>query len=208
MKLFLIIKEKGHYIEMVDFPPFRSPCKVDITNCDLQSIISYLHNQDITDYEIKSQKKKPANPLAGRARVINKKSIAENPDHYEKRIKELENTVHDLIEKQDGNNSKVTEQINNKLNKIERLLLQPSQKPKVVEKPLPFNEKKEFKQVEKKKPKKYEFRETNDMDNTFVPSINVDGMKMEGSGKETIKQDNTDINDSVDLLNRLTQSQE
>jgi hypothetical protein len=50
--LILHIKEKGRYIELPEFKPFRTPAKVDISNLNLTKILMYLKSNNITRYEI------------------------------------------------------------------------------------------------------------------------------------------------------------
>jgi hypothetical protein len=52
--LILHIKEKGRYIELPEFKPFRTPAKVDISNLNLTKILMYLKSNNITRYEIVS----------------------------------------------------------------------------------------------------------------------------------------------------------
>jgi len=50
--LILHIKEKGRYIELPEFKPFRTPAKVDISSLNLTKILMYLKANNITRYEI------------------------------------------------------------------------------------------------------------------------------------------------------------
>jgi len=195
--IILKITEKGHFIEIPGLPPFRSPVEANISHISIPLVVSKLQSQGITKFEIISDTK-------GKQSVLNqndfnvtqkkdtKKEEQKEKKKYEERITKLEYLLEKLLEKQTSDTTSKKEQITNKLEVIEKLLK--NQKPQSVH----------ISKDEKEKSVKQEIEE---LDDTFIPSINLDGLEMKGkSSRKTVKQDKTDIDDSADLLSRIIQS--
>jgi selenocysteine-specific translation elongation factor len=100
-----------------------------------------------------------------------------------------------LLQKEQGNDSSNSEQINKKLEILESIAL------KLLEKePLVIHGGTE----EVKIKKKIDEPEIEELEETFIPSIDTSKMKMKGSSSKTKTTSNKmDIDDSVDLLSRI-----
>jgi len=110
----------------------------------------------------------------------------------------LEKMIAQLVENQLVNKPKNSEQITNKLNRLEELsnkILE--KKPEVVNRVVQVSNK-------KTNGKRFEDEpEIEELTSKFIPEIDIANMKMKGGAKKTIKQDKVDIDDSADLLSRI-----
>jgi len=192
--LILKIKEKGLYVEIPGALPTRTPAEIDITRCNLSAVDMYLRKNGIKNYQILSasnteiQKIKP--PKIEDA-SIDQKVI-------NKRFSNLEKLVAELVEKQTATTPKHSEQITDKLDKLELLTK------KILDKDIKVVERVVQQSVKKSKAKKFEDEpEIEELDSKFIPSIDTSKMKMKGKSKKTIQQDKHDIDDSADLLSRI-----
>ena len=103
-----------------------------------------------------------------------------------------------LLEKQLATKPEKSEQITDKLNKLETLTQ------KILEKDIKVVERVVQQSVKKTKAKKFEDEpEIEELDTTFIPNIDTSKMKLKGKSKKTVKQDKHDIDDSADLLSRI-----
>jgi hypothetical protein len=191
--IILKIRERGLYLEIPGLKATRTPVEVDITKCNLSLISVYLRKQGITDYEIYSKsddkhEKEEINIEEIEIPSVDKQSI-------NKRFSKLENMMSRLLQKEQGNDSSNSEQINRKLETLERIAL------KLLEKdPLVVQGSTE----EVKIKKKIAEPEIEELEETFIPSIDTSKMKMKGSSSKTKTTSNKmDIDDSVDLLSRI-----
>lgn len=190
----LIISEKGHYLELPGISPFRTPAQVNISHVSIPLIVSKLKIAGIEKFEIVSDTKGQEKVLTENDFVV-KKSVKnkKEKENYEARFNKLENLISKLVETQVSDTSKNKEQITNRLNSIESLLK--NQTTKVVHV--------EEQHKKSKSPVKKE------LDETFIPSIEIDNLEMKGkTSKETFKQDKGDIDDNVDLLTRIIRTGE
>jgi len=171
--LILNIKEKGRYIELPEFKPFRTPAKVDISNLNLTKILMYLKANNITKYEIISSDKGET--------TIESVSVkkAKDPGVDVELISELL--------------SKDKEQMTNRLDRIESFLKDIlKKKPEVVTVKEVYDVSKNFKEPEI------------DTVSSFIPSINIDGFGGSTTTDTTISSSRRDMNDSVELLKKLS----
>lgn len=198
--IILKIVKKGYFIEIPGLPPFRTPVEANISHVSIPLVVSKLQSQGIKEFEIISDTKGKQSVLnQNDFNVTQKKDIKKEEKKerkkYEERITKLEYLLEKLLEKQASDTSSKKEQITNKLEIIEKLLK--NQKPQVVH---------ISKDEEETKPVKQKIEELDE--DTFIPSINLDGLEMKGkSSGKTVKQDKTDIDDSADLLSRIIQSE-
>ena len=192
--LILKIKEKGLFVEIPGALPTRTPAEIDISKCNLSAVDMYLRKNGIKNYQILSvangevkQPKPPKIPDAS----IDQKVI-------NKRFSNLENMLAALLEKQLATKPEKSEQITDKLNKLETLTQ------KILEKDIKVVERVVQQSVKKTKAKKFEDEpEIEELDTTFIPNIDTSKMKLKGKSKKTVKQDKHDIDDSADLLSRI-----
>jgi len=200
--IILKIAEKGQYIEIPGMPPFRTPAEANISHVSINLVVSRLQAQGIKKFQIISDTKGKETvlnqsdfavnkkPKKAQAHEIEKAKKAKEQD-LEKRFTQLETLITNLVKKQSEPPSD-QEQITNKLSSIEKLLQK-----KTTTRVVHVSEKKGGK---KKEPK------IEEMDETFIPEINLDGLHVKGeTSKESLNQDKADIDDSADLLSRIMQ---
>lgn len=194
--LILKILKKGLYIEIPGTLPTRTPAEIDISKCNLSVVDAYLRQSGIKNYQILSavtdEEHTPQLPSMEDS-SINQRVI-------NRRFSNLENIVGKLLEKQKDAKKTNSEQITNKLNNLEELTK------KILEKDLDVTEKKS--QISARHPmlkigKIIDEPQIEELDDKFIPNIDVSNMKMKGKSKKTIKQDKMDIDDNVDLLSRI-----
>ena len=191
----LKIKHKGFYIEIPGLPPFRTPADVNISHISIPLAVSALKKQGITVFKIVSDTKGKEQTLTQRDFMVKNKNPKKQDANYEKRFNKLEALMTSLLNKQTSNTPSNKEQITNRLNSIEKLIKE--------------KESKVIHVVEETTEKIKKTKKKNKAQDTFIPSINLDGMEIKGSGSQkTIKQDKSDIDDSADLLSRIMQEED
>jgi arsenate reductase-like glutaredoxin family protein len=193
--LILKIKEKGLYVEIPGALPTRTPAEIDITRCNLAAVDMYLRKSGISNYQIMSVASNgeitTPKPIDMRDGSLDQKTI-------NKRFSNLEKMVAQLLDKNKDDKNQNSEQITNKLDKLESLAQKLLDKePKVVERFVTTT-------VSRAKSKKFEDDpEIEELDEKFIPKIDTSKMKMKGGAKKAVKQDKIDIDDSADLLSRI-----
>lgn len=199
--IILKINEKGHYIEIPGMAPFRTPVEANITHISMHLVVSALKKNGIKKFEIISDTKGKETVLTQNDfRVEVKKPKQKKEDDYEERFNKLELLVNRLLLKNDSDKTKNQEQITNKLSSIEKLLQKQATSTKIVH---VKEESKSTKKIKKKSPVVEEMLD----DDTFIPEINVTGMKIKSAeSRKTIKQNKQDIDDSADMLSRILQA--
>ncbi len=197
--IMLKITEKGHYIEIPGMSPFRSPVEANISHVSINLVVSRLKAQGIKKFEIVSDTKGKETVMTQNDFKTDNRSLEKRKeDNYEKRFNKLELLIAKLVNKKVGDTTPVQEQITNKLSSIEELL-----KKKATTKVVHVTEKKSKKKDKRNEPI------VEEMEDIFIPDINIDGLHMRGNGtQEIIEQDKADIDDSADLLSRIMQSDE
>lgn len=192
--LILKITDKGLYVEIPGALPTRTPAEIDISRCNLSVVDMYLRKNGIKKYQILSGENghtlKPTPPKMEDA-SIDQKVI-------NKRFSNLERMMAQILEKQQDNKKGNSEQITNKLENLESLakkLL--AKEPKVIEKVVQTSVKTSKAGTINDEP------QIEELDEKFIPSIDVSKMKIKGTSKKTLKQETQDIDDSVDLLSRI-----
>jgi hypothetical protein len=195
--LILKIKEKGLFVDIPGAIPARTPAEIDISKCNLGVVDAYLRKLGIKNYQILSQTKEVSSikPSAVPDGSIDQKVI-------NKRFSQLENMVALLLEKQLDDKNENSEQITNKLEKLELLTKKILEKePKVVERVVKTSVVKSEGTIKKALKKEPEIEE---LDVGFIPEINTSNLKIKGASKTTIKQEsNEDLDDAADLLSRI-----
>jgi hypothetical protein len=176
----LRIRKKGLFIEIPGMSPFRTPAEANISHISIPLVVSTLKAQGITKFEIISDTQGKEKILTQKDFIVEKKGPINN--NYEGRFNKLESLMNKLLQKQTSDLPLKKEQITNRLNNIEKLLL-----------------KKET-YITKEKIKKKD-KETHD---TFIPEIDLNGLEMKGkTSQKIIKQDKLDIDDNADLLSSI-----
>jgi len=190
-KLKLIIKEKGHYVKIPGMPPFRSPVEVDVTRVKVSTLLQSLHSCGVNNYELISLSKTGEVIKRWDNNDLNNKDNKNQED--EKLLKKLdkldklEGMLLTLLSKKESQKDNNSEQITNRLTKIEKMLrsgVSFTQRDIISSDPI-----------------------VEEIEDQFIPSIDVDNMKMSGKSIEVVeKSSKDDIDDAVDLLSRLTKN--
>jgi hypothetical protein len=189
--VILKIKDRGLFIDIPGASPTRSPAEIDISKCNLTQIDVYLRKMGVKEYEIISRKKEKIKIKKNVTRTPkNHKSRNPKKDPNNDRIDRLEKMMEALLEKSLADNPTNSEQITNKLDKLEKLTQ------KIAEKETTVVEKSIEPPIKKAKLK------TKSKDSTFVPKIDTSGMKIKSTSKQKVKQE-LDVDDNVDLLSRI-----
>jgi hypothetical protein len=187
--LILKIKQKGLYVEIPGTLPSRTPVEIDITKCNISIVDAYLRKNGITNYQIMSS----ANEIKVDPQPPKIEDSSIDQRLINKRFTNLEKMMLKLLEKQQANPTQNSEQITDKLEKLEALTNKILRKNKE-------NSIKDPRTIIKRTNDEPEIQE---LDDTFIPSINTSKMKIKSASKKAIKQNKHDIDDSADLLSRI-----
>jgi len=179
-QLKLIIKEKGRYVEIPGIAPFRTPAVIKVNKKNLPSIMQSLHKCAIDDYDIVLDDNVKT---SSKQKSEKDKSAPEIND----RLERLEILLTTLVSKKQGQNSNNSEQITNRLGRIEKILKSGN---KVV-----------YEDMGVGKPI------IEEMDEQYIPEIDLSNMKISGKSITVIdKKSKKDIDDAVDLLSSLVKN--
>lgn len=184
--ILLKIKKSGYTIDIPGLPTCRTPVEVDISKLDMRSVAIYLKSSGISDYEIIADTKKGDREVYKKEDFEGKekrKIEKQKPkvDDLSERLSRIEEVVSLLAQK--GNSDSQKEQINDRLDKIEKLLIKSISTPKVIK------EKEEEPVIEELE--------------SFIPDIDLTEMKIESKNLKSIKQDSGDIDDISDVLSNI-----
>jgi hypothetical protein len=186
-KLKLIIKEKGRYVNIPGMAAFRTPATVDITKIKLSILLQCLHTCGVDDYQIISVSK------TGEVLKTFTKNEIELPEkkiedpQIDRRLERLENLLLTLVSKKSSQKSNNSEQITNRLSRIERMLKSGSN---VVKNSFDSNT-----------------PIVEELDDHYIPTVDVSEMKISGKTTEVVsKKSKEDIDSAVDLLYSLTKN--
>jgi len=191
--LTLRIKSKGQMVQLPGVAPFRTPATMDVSKMKVRNLIGYLTASGIEDYEIVATSDKGVVEVYKKADFDLLKKKEDDPNigykkNIDKRFNKLEKLIGKLISKQDSQKTTNKEQtIDDKLNRIERLLEESSVRQVVYTK------------TEGEKDVKIE-----ELEDAFIPEVDVSDMKMSSSGAKILEQDSDDIEGSANLLSGLT----
>lgn len=192
--LKLIIKERGHMIELPGMAPFRTPAEVDVSKLSLNVLILKMKNYNINEYEIRSE-------IGGKAIVYKKDDVEKKklPDPAKKKeevdkINDLNarfSRLEKLLLKAVGGSKTGSdwEQINEKIDKLSNQV----------------NDIKVLKEVVIKDSggtKRTKITKEEDEDK-FIPQIETSGMKIKSGDRKKLKRED-DTDDAADLLSKLT----
>jgi hypothetical protein len=184
--LILRVTDKGLYLDIPGARPSRTPADIDISKCKLDVVLAHLRKSGISEYQIISMNK-PKKPEIKKSDPPKSKM---NTKDINKRFSKLEEMMGKLLEKNQANDDTKKEQITTKLNTLERL----SNKILAKEFVGPDSSTNRHKDNEP---------EIEELDEKFIPGIDISNLKMKSGSKSTIKQDDMDLDDSVDLLSRI-----
>ena len=187
----LKIKDVGHTIAIPGMPVFRSPVDLDISKLDIRVVSMYLKTSGIEKYEIVAENDE------GNKEVYTQKDFdlqrkkraapKKQKEDINKRFSKLENMMELLLAKKQGNESVEREQIYNKLDKLEKIFRKSDGSPGVVRQVLPTDTEPEIEELD-----------------SFIPEVDISGMKLKSDNIKTVKQDDTNLEDAADILSGLT----
>jgi len=157
--IILKIKDPGFLIEIPGIKPCRSPVDIDITKLNMRVVLSFLKSSSIINYQIVSEEESFKPVRAVKKRVAS--NVVTNP-------------------KIETSNENINlEQINDKLDNLERLLSKTNHGKLIEKEP-----------------------EVEEID-AFIPNVDTSKMKIKSKSLKIIKQDSEEVNDSVDVLSSL-----
>lgn len=191
----LIIKEKGHLIDIPGLAPFRTPANVDISRIDIRKVIGHLKVNGIQNYRVVAEDQKGATIKVYTAKDFStkkkkKKAVDPNKNEYESRFNKLEKMLSMLLEKETRNDNKNKEQITEKLDQLEQL----------------------SKELLRRKPEKVIYRDNKgqtlekDEDEDvvrFIPEADISGMKIKSSSIKSVKEEKEGLDDAADALSKF-----
>lgn len=189
----LIIKEKGHLIEIPGMTPFRTPAKVDISKGDIRTIVGYLKVCSINDYEIfatnqgntEKYSAKDFNPDKPKKAV--KKKVVKPDKKLNERMDRMEKMIEKLYENSENDSGKKVEQKTNQTEMFQKQILETL---KHLGKGGVDGTETDIEEEEDVAP--------------FIPEIDVEGMKLNTQGNtKTIKKDREDTDDAADALSKI-----
>lgn len=183
--ILLKIKDKGMFIEIPGIKPFRSPGEVDISKTNINNVFVFLKKNGIQNFEIISSdsdsvsQPKNVNVTKKKKQPNTIPKLAKN-DTMDEKFSKLEEMLEMLIEKDKDVDYSNLEQNTTKVTKT-------------TSKPV----------VKKNKEPKIE-----ELEDTFIPDIDISNIKIKGASNSSIKKDNIDLDNSADLLSRIMGQEE
>ena len=188
--IILKIKEAGHTIAIPGTRVSRSPISLDISKLDIRVVSMYLKTSGIEQYEIVAESPQGDKETYTRKDfdVTEKKKVEPKQDDVVDKIDKLEQMMKVLIDRESSKSSSDKEQINNKLDKIEKLF------------------KHEVQAVDKTPARREVIKrgepEIEELD-AFIPEVDISDMKLSSENIKTVKKDDEGNEDAVDMLSSL-----
>lgn len=180
--LILKIKDRGHFINIPGLPPLRTPVNVKADRLDLRLAEMALRRANIKNYEIVSVEE-VQEPKKQEVKYV-EIPIKERDDGS--KIEKLEAMLELLLSRELEKTTDNREQINKKLDSLEKLIIEKSNRD-----PIEITKNSSDPIIEEIE------------DSVFIPSIDIDDMKLKGeSGKKIIKQEDK-FDENADLLASL-----
>lgn len=187
--ILLQVKEKGTVVDIPGTKKARAPADVDITNIDINFAIMYLRKQGIENYKIVSITDTEVKEVG--STMLKKKKEIEKDDGWknniEARFNQLESLIINFLGKKQSNSHRNSEQITNKLENLEKL------SEEIMRKQIsgtPISEEGDGPKIE-------------ELDDKFIPKIDIEGMSLKGSTIKTLQSDSEDADEAADLLSSI-----
>jgi ribosomal protein L5 len=196
--IILKIKDKGHLVEIPGVAPFRTPAKINVTTADIRNIIGHLKACGIEEYEIIASTDKGDKEVYTQEdfelpkKEVSKSDSENYKKQIDKRFNKLEKMIVNLAAKKVSNPNNNKEQITNKLEKLELIAQKILDEANVRE------------VIYTKIPGKIDVDNIEELEDAYIPEVDISDMKMVSTGVETLKQDADDIEDAADILSNLT----
>ncbi|MBY9000981.1 MAG: hypothetical protein KGD64_08715 [Candidatus Heimdallarchaeota archaeon] len=187
----LRVKEKGHLLEIPGLAPFRTPADIDVSRIGIRNVIGHLQVNGITDYEIVAvspQGDKEVYKQEDFEPEKKKKKVDPYRKQIEGRFDKLEKMISMLFNREmKGKEESNKEQITEKLERLERISEEILKKHKVDG--IIYGDVK---------------KRVRDDEDSFIPEIDIDSLKLRSSSVKSVKQDQKEeIDDAADSLSKL-----
>ena len=194
ISLKLKITDKGLMVEIPGIAPIRTPVEIDISKIDINLVIAVLRRSGINNYRIVSVTEDGIEKTISVPQELKKKVKDKYPSDssVDKRFDRLEGMMVNLLtQKNESKNILNQEQITNKLNKLEKLTqsIVNGQQHTVV-----YTNKLDEPVIE-------------EMNEVFIPDIDLDGMSLKGTTGKTIEVMEDNIDEAADLLSSITRKE-
>jgi hypothetical protein len=178
----LRVREKGHLIEIPGMAAFRTPADIDVSRIGIRKVIGHLQVNGITQYQIVAINDKGDKEVYSEKDFVpqkKKKKVVVDPykKQIETRFDKLENMILTLLSREKKGNEDINkEQITEKLDQLEEL----------------------SKKILSKEPERIIYKDTkgqtwekheDEEEARFIPSIDIDDLKLKKSSVKTLKQD-------------------
>ena len=193
--IILKVKEKGTLVDIPGTKKVRSPVEIDISKVDINFVTMYLRKQGIENYEIVSvtdtgeREIYPVKPVIVVKR--DKKNDENWKDNIEARFNKLESLLINFFGKKQNNPSVNSEQITDKLEKLEKLSEEIIRKQQtVVTTGISRNDEPQIEELDEK----------------FIPGIDIEGMSLKGSTIKIVQSDSDDADETADLLSSIVKN--
>lgn len=189
----LVVKEKGHMVNIPGIAPFRTPAKIDVSHTKLNLIIGALNNVGVKDYEIVVKEDKEEVVYTKEDFELPKKTAKSSQalDKINERFNKIESILKNLLKNSSSKKTSSEEQITNKLNALEELSKRILEKESVQEIVYTSSKDKTNRPL------------IEDLDDDlYVPNIYIDDMELKGSASKTIGEVD-DAEEAADMLSRL-----
>ena len=188
--IILKVKDKGTVVDIPGTKKVRTPADIDITKVDINFVSMYLRKQGIKHYEIVSDTGEKEILPNIKTTVKKKKDDGKWKDNIEARFNKLESLIVNFLGKKQSTPQPNSEQITNKLEKLERL------SEKIIRKQtsgIPISTESDGSIIE-------------ELDDKFIPEIDTKGMSMKGSTIKTLQSDSDDADEAADLLSSIVKN--
>lgn len=183
-RLKLTIKQRGMYVDIPGLASFRTPATIDVTKIKISLVIASLHSCGINNYEIVSEDHKEKKIYT--QDDFNLPEKKKEPE-VGNRLERMEDLLLKLISNGRGKSVDNSEQITNRLNRIERMLKKGN---KII-----------YKEVIGDTPI------VEELDDHYIPEIDISDMQISGKVTKTLeKTPKGDIDSAADMLSNLTKN--
>ncbi len=190
--IILKVKEKGTVVDIPGTKKARAPVEIDITKVDINLVTMYLRKQGIENYSIiavSDTGEREVLPVHKPTIKKEKKKDDGWRDNIELRFNKLEHLIINFLGKKQPNSTVNSEQITNKLEKLEKLSEAIIRKQETVA--LPINSG----QIDEP--------DIEELDEKYIPDIDTDGMALKGSTTKTVQSEGDDAEEAADLLSSI-----
>jgi len=191
----LIIKERGHVLEIPGFSTIRTPCRINVDSMDLQILISHLKKIGVSNYQIEENHE--VGELVKRRPILTKVARV---------IKAIKNEPEIIIQRVDDVGTKIEiDKMSKKIDDLQNMITQLMGVPKHMlgkdDNTKPYKKQPSM-PIPKNVYKSQVVEELGDED--FIPEISFDDMDYsKGSNESEIVEIDDNLSDELDGLSNL-----